>query len=324
MQARSLEVAKPGHAEVEEVPYFVESSNTAMRAIERVVSDIAPTGIPVLITGESGTGKEVMALRIHRLSQQQAGAFNKVSCASLSLDSLSGALKNGSNGHGGNGLRHPGTLFLDEISELDPACQPRLLSAIVDSEAEGNGAKPGARLISSTCRNLEEEMRAGRFREELYFRINGVCLRLPPLRHRKEDIPALLDAFLDKYAREFDRSIPRVPAWVLERMEEYAWRGNIRELENVARKMVALGDMQMALADLPGNGSNGQHSNGHEGISLKEASREASRLAERELILKVLARTRWNRKRAAQELKISYKALLYKLKQIGLEDSTAG
>jgi two-component system response regulator AtoC len=286
------------------------------------LADIAPTDIPVLLQGESGTGKEVLALEIHRRSRRSHQPFIKVNCAALTQATFRerALLNEGPNGAGG----FAGTLFLDEIGELDPALQPKLLHVLPDNS---NGTTPThrkARLICATSRNLEELLRAGRFREELYYRINGVCLRLPPLRHCKKDIPLLVEFFLQKYAGLFGRPLPVLSSRAMRSLTEHPWPGNIRELENTVRKIVALGDEKAVLADLEPQMEELRHENGPaREISLKEAARAASRQAERELILKVLARTRWNRKRAAQELQISYKALLYKLKQIGLEDSTA-
>ncbi|MCL5289242.1 MAG: sigma 54-interacting transcriptional regulator [Acidobacteria bacterium] len=297
---------------------YVPALSPAMRAVERVIADIAPTDIPVLIEGESGTGKEVVAAQIHRLSLRRCELFTKVSCAALTPEFFSGRAHTGA-----NGAESCGIFLLDEISELEPACQPKLLHVLPDGEAlplEGALATLGARVICTTSRNLEEEMRAGRFREDLYFRINGVCLRLPPLRHRKEDVPVLAHYFLSKYAAQFGRPQPKLSGYVLGQFAEYDWPGNIRELENAAKKIVALGDERAAVADLRARVAAQGNNGGAETLSLKDAARAASRHAERELILKVLGRTRWNRKRAAQELQISYKALLYKLKQIGLDD----
>jgi two-component system response regulator AtoC len=176
-----------------------------------------------------------------------------------------------------------------------------------------------ARLICGSARDLEVEVKRGRLREDLYYRISGVCLRLPPLRQRKEDIAFLMGHFLRKYARDFRRTVPDLSAETLRLFLDYSWPGNLQELEDAARVLVAMGDEHVALEGLrarlrrPEAGSNGP------GISLKAASRAASREAEKELILTTLTRTRWNRRRAAAELQISYKALLYKLKQIGFE-----
>ena len=177
-------------------------------------------------------------------------------------------------------------------------------------------------------------MKGGRFREELYYRINGVYLRLPPLRDRKEDIPALVEFFLKKYTSLFERQEPNVSQSTMSLLLRHSWPGNIRELENVARKIVALGDEHLATHDLMAENAtkpadpqpkiSATREVGDSRIpssSLKEAARAASRVAERAMILNQLERTHWNRKRAARELQISYKALLYKLKQLGLDSS---
>lgn len=295
----------------------------SMRAIEAIIADIAPTNIPVLLAGETGTGKEVLALQIHRTSPRRHGPFLKVRCSGLSLDDIGNlmvpqppeVLENGNSGFG--------TVLLDEIGELDAACQVRLLEMLSVLDTGAAGVRRAHGFISTTCQNLEEEMRAGRFRDELYYRISGVCLRLPPLRQRREDIPVLLELFISKYSGAFGHSKPRLSPEGLLRLQSYSWPGNVRELENAVRKLVATGDERMALGDLTGVALReaGGLRSGNGGHSLKETAKAASRQAERELILKVLTRTRWNRKRAAQELQISYKALLYKLKQIGLEDN---
>ncbi len=302
---------------------FVRGESPAMRALERIIEDIAPTDIPVLLQGESGTGKEILALEIHRRSRRCQQPFVKLNCAALTQASFEERALLSGNGNANGSEAFGGTLFLDEIGELDPALQPKLLHVL----PEGNGAATPhrlARLICATSRNLEELLRAGRFREELYYRINGVCLRLPPLRQCKKDIPQLVEFFLRKYAELFGRPLPVLTTRTMRSLTEHSWPGNIRELENAVKKIVALGDERAVLADLDLHTGELRREDGSpKGISLKEAARAASRQAERELILKVLARTRWNRKRAAQELQISYKALLYKLKQIGLDDSTA-
>ncbi len=311
--------------------YYVQGTSPAMRALERTIADIAPTEIPVLLIGESGTGKEVVALEIHRLSRRWNEAFVKCGCAGLSTDSLVARLQNKEN-YSGEEAASGGSLFLDEISLLESASQARLLNMLPDGNGNPSAGCLSVRIISSTTRNLEEEMRYGRFREELYYRISGVHLRLPPLRNRKEDIPSLLDFFLKKYASLFARPEPQPTGLTMDLLLRYSWPGNIRELENVARKMVALGDEKLALHDLAA----GSPTKSPEPVSapaparaprndqapvrsLKEAAREASRKAERTLILSQLERNHWNRKRTARELQISYKALLYKLKQLGLD-----
>jgi two-component system, NtrC family, response regulator AtoC len=309
--------------------YFVHGVSPSMRALERTIADIAPTDIPVLLVGESGTGKEVVALEIHRLSRRWNEAFVKCGCAGLSADSLAGRLNCGQ-ASAGNGNTIGGSLFLDEISNLDLVSQARMLDVLPGGAGVAPDNYVSMRIICSTTRNLEEEMHSGRFRGELYYRINGVNLRLPPLRHRKDDIPGLLGFFLKKYASLFGRPEPQLSSTTMDQLLKHSWPGNIRELENVARKIVALGNEQLAIGDLsadimPKVAERPQDSSAGNGQaaarSLKEASREASRHAEREMILKQLERTHWNRKRTARDLQISYKALLYKLKQLGLDGS---
>jgi len=297
-----------------------------MTAIENIVAEIAPTNIPVLLVGESGTGKEVLARRIHALSPQCEKPLAKISCASVTAERLSAQLvehlRAADNGQS-NGAA--GTLLFDELSDLDMACQARLLHVLPDGESVPVTGAISSRVVSSTTRDVEHEVRAGRFRSELYYRINGVCLRLPPLRERREDIPALIEFLLAKHASQMNRPHPALRAESLKTLMSYSWPGNIRELENVLRKIVALGDERFAISELqdaPADVAK-QEPGAPRKYSLKAAARAASREAERELILEALARTRWNRKRAAQELQISYKSLLYKLKQIGIAESEA-
>ena len=296
---------------------FVCSSNPAMMALERTMAELAATDMPVLVMGESGTGKGAIAYRIHQLSQRRRQPFVKMNCAALSGDFLNGPFHNGNAQH-----LHEATLFLDEISELDASLQSKLVHALPDGDVEDDTHRLGARIISATRCNLEKEMRQGRFREDLYYRLSGVCLRLPLLRHRKEDIPGLAEHFLTKYAAQLGRRKPELTSRGMQVLLEHTWPGNIRELEHAMQKIAALGEERMALADLRGAWTPQAGPGAElENTSLKAAARAASRQAERELILKVLSRHRWNRKRAAQELQISYKALLYKLKQIGVDSA---
>jgi two-component system, NtrC family, response regulator AtoC len=301
---------------------YATGTSPVIRTLISVIAELAPTNIPILLVGESGTGKQVFARKIQQMSARQDEPFVKISCASINAESL--AMELGLNGNGNGDVLHAvrGTVFFDEISELDAACQRSLLCSLPDGDSTTRPGTLTMRVISATSRNLDEEMHAGRFRSELYYRINGVCLRVPPLRERKEDIPELVEFFLTKHAAQLGRSRPLVTAPTFQSLMEHSWPGNIRELENVVKKVVALGDEHFALServDVPASPAPADA----QAHSLKAASRAASREAERELILKTLARTRWNRKRAAQELQISYKSLLYKLKQIGLGDTGA-
>ncbi len=302
---------------------WVVPVSQSMKAIEKIVAEIARTDIPILLMGESGAGKEVLARRIHGLSENCDSPLAKITCASTDVDKLMAQLA----GHLRTAAdRKPaqGTLLFDEVSDLDSACQARLLHVLPDGDSIPALGTISSRVISSTTRELEEEVRAGRFRSELYYRINGVCLRLPPLRDRSEDIPALVEFLLAKHASQLGRRQPTLRQESLTTLMGYVWPGNIRELENVLRKIVVLGDEQLVLSELQlAPLPQKPEALTARTYSLKAAARAASREAERELIMEALARTRWNRKRAARELQISYKSLLYKLKQIGVEENEA-
>ncbi len=299
---------------------FSRSESSAMKETEKIMAEIAPTDIPVLIVGESGSGKEAIAQQIHQFSSRSASPFVKLVCATLSPQLAEKILYFDEKSELVESLLGAGTIFLDEVADLELAIQPRLLHVLSDGGPVAPSHRLRARIISSTVRNLEEEIRQGRFREELYYRLNGVCLRLPPLRRRKDDIPPLVEFFLAKYSALLSRPKPSIAPRAVSKLMRYHWPGNIRQLEYAIKKVVALGDGEQALRDLDGNGSGTWLDDDDlDKPSLKQAARAASRHAERELILKALERTRWNRKRAARELRISYKALLYKLKQIGFD-----
>jgi two-component system, NtrC family, response regulator AtoC len=297
-------------------PGFVFGCGQVMESLNATVMEIARTDIPVLIVGESGTGKEVYARLLHRLSGSGDLPLKKLNCPTLDSNQLLQQIQGGSSTDSGT---HPaGTLFLDGVDELDLPCQRALLSMLPDNQGRRRSDPTFTRLISSCARDLEGDIEAGRFRKELYFRINGVCIRLPRLRERKEDIVALLEHFLRKHAADLEKTAPVLDQETLDALIGYDWPGNIRELENLARNMVALGSPLLAASSVRGKWpAHIPASNLDRGLSLKTAAKAASRQKERELILEALERTKWNRKRAARELQISYKALLYKLKQIG-------
>ena len=281
------------------MPQLFEAVSPSMKAVEAVVLELAHSSVPVLLLGERGTGKRTIAQRIHRASDRPQHEFLDMTCAGLSPKEFQPGRYRG-------GI----TLYLDEIGDLTAECQKALLEVLSPQSVNGSEVH----VICGSSRNLEAEVRAGRFREDLYYRLSGVCLRIPPLRQRKEDVPQLMVFFLTRYSETFNRPVPPLSTQTCQLFHEHTWPGNLVELEAVARAIVAVGDESVAMGGLrwmmnrAGNGTN---------VSLKEAARAASREAEKELILKVLNRTRWNRRRAAEELQISYKALLYKLKQIG-------
>ena len=298
---------------------LVLCQSAAIRNLNALVADIASTDIPVLLTGESGTGKDVYGQWIHRLSNYWQTPMRKLSCRTTDARELLAYIKGVQNGSASGRQDGLHTLFVDGIDEADLDCQKLLISLLSDGDNKENG-KQQIRLISSAVQDLEKEIEEGRFRRELYFRINGVCIHLPPLRERSEDIPALIQHFLEKYAEELERNFPTIADVDLEFLRTYSWPGNVRELENLARKIVVLGDSRKAIDELRHKPKPEQRKPPQPASwSLKVAARAASREAERDLISKALERTHWNRKRAARDLQISYKSLLYKIKQIGLD-----
>ena len=286
-----------------------EPASLSMGAVEAVIRELAQTVIPVLLLAENGAGKRTTAWRIHRMSRQWAQPFRSLVCSTLrpeDLDAPSGT---------GRGLLGEGTVYLQEVGDLSLECQKRLLHAPQGPTATGNRA----RLICGSTRDLASDVKAGTVREDFYYRISGVCLSLPPLRQRKEDIPGLLDHFLRKYAEDFHREAPNLSDETRELFQQYSWPGNLRELEDAAKVLVVLGDEKVAITGLRALQGKPEAASGNGSISLKAAAKAASREAEKKLILKTLSQTRWNRRRAAVALQISYKALLYKLKQIRCE-----
>jgi len=283
---------------------WVESVSPGMRTVEAVIRELSQNDVPVLVVAEHGTGKAAAAARIHSLSRRSAEPFEVLLGRETSQETLATRREQG------------GTIYLQQVAELTNDAQEELVRQIGLSDADRHRAP---RYVCGTSLEIEPEVRAGKVREDLYYRISGVCLRLPPLRQRKEDVPNLRDWFLSLAARDLCREVPTLSAATQGFFLEYHWPGNIRELKDATRAIVALGDEALAMGGLRSLLRRADQGNG-EKISLKDAARAASREAERELILQVLTRTRWNRRRAAQELQISYKALLYKLKQIGYQE----
>jgi two-component system, NtrC family, response regulator AtoC len=295
-------------------PTVVIGNSPSMRVLHGVVGNLAGTEVPVMILGESGTGKRSLAVLIHKSSPRASELLLEVECRRLNGDAFEARSR-------ASGQASPfstaGTLLLIEVADLSAAAQSRLAALLTRNESPNNALRP--RIIATSRKDLDQEIRLGRFREDLYYRFSGVCLRIPPLRHRREDLPLLTEFFLDKYSRLFSRPRPQLTPQLLRFLSEMNWTRNVTELEDVIRTVVAVGDVRIATTALKASVASSGHpvSGPRESVSLKEAAKAASHQAERELILKVLTRTQWNRKRAAQELKISYKALLYKMKQIG-------
>jgi two-component system response regulator AtoC len=309
--------------------------SAVMQAVHQRLQKVAAANIPILIQGESGTGKEIITKMVHSLSPWGNGPFVKVNCPAIPGTLIESELFGYERGaftgaYGAKAGRvemaNRGTLFLDEIGELDLDLQAKLLQVLQDGQFCRIGSQEDkrleARVVCATNRSLEDEVAAGTFRQDLYYRINVVNIVLPPLRERAQDIPVLVTYFVQQYNQQFNRNVPALSAAMMQMMQSYQWPGNIRELENLVKRYVILGapevisqELEKTAAeeeldlDVPVNGS----------IFLKEVTRQAVRKIERNIIMKVLQSNQWNRKRAAKALNISYRALLYKLKEAGLQ-----
>lgn len=313
---------------------FIFGQTPVMHFIRRTVERVATASAPVLILGESGTGKEVIAKEIHRRSSWSQGPFVKISCPAIPGTLLEselfgyekGAFTGAWNSKPGRvELAHRGTLFLDEIGEMEMGLQAKLLQLLQDGQFSRIGGQKDCqvdvRILCATNRRLEEEVEAGNFRQDLFYRINVVSISIPPLRERRADIPALVRYFLDYYNEEHNRQVRPFSHRALQLLCGYDWPGNIRELENLVRRYVIVDSEEQVVQDLvssrrvsistPEEGASGI-------VPLKQYTRRAVAEMERDLILNVLQKTHWNRKRAARILQISYRALLYKMKRAEL------
>ncbi len=239
--------AGDGHGSAESAGVnFVEAVSASMRPVEAVIRELAQSDVPVLLLAERGAGKHATAERIHGMSRRSAQPFCWFQCSGLRVEDLE--ISQGC----GAALLGAGTVYLEELADLSADCQAGLLEALPQSHGKGNGSASArrARLICGSARDLEVEVRARRLREDLYYRISGVCLRLPPLRQRKEDIPALMAYFLRRYAQDFRRAVPDLSVETERLFLDYSWPGNLRELEDAAKVLVALGDERVAMGGL--------------------------------------------------------------------------
>ncbi|MGE4608462.1 MAG: sigma-54 dependent transcriptional regulator [Myxococcota bacterium] len=349
-RALKLEVERlRGRTRSEAEFMMLTGDNQKMREIRDIVEQVADTDITVLVRGDSGTGKEVIARQLYQLSSRRDKPFVKVNCAALPSELLESELFGFEKGAftgaqkrklGKFEYANHGTIFLDEISEMHPSLQAKLLQVLQDGEFSRLGSESDVhvdtRIIAATNRNLEEAVSDGSFREDLYYRLNVVTVHLPPLRERKDAIPMLIDQFLQKNNQQYNKSVKQLNLETMEALQRYDWPGNIRELENMVRRMVVLGNEQAVIDEieqLSQRTSNaeevkdsldldalGADFSGAQGVDLKRISRRAAQLAEKRVIERVLEQTRWNRKEAAERLQISYKALLYKMKENGLSE----
>src|SRR5438477_958440 len=307
------------------------STNPRVLKIKEIAKHVADTDVPVLISGESGVGKEVLARYIHTHSARHDKPFVKVNCAALPNDLLESELFGYERGaftgalHEKPGkfeLADKGTLLLDEIGEMTPHLQAKLLHVLQDSEYSRLGGKRtvrvDARVLASTNVNLEEHVANGKFREDLYFRLNVIRVNIPPLRERREDIPILCNYFLTRYRDRYKSTVEEIAPSLLDSFLRYDWPGNIRQLENAVKRYLILPEMNLNLSELKdqqGNAAPVPTKPKEDNMSLKDVATRAAEHAEKELVLRVLEETSWNRKQAARRLNICYKAMLNKLKR---------
>jgi two-component system, NtrC family, response regulator AtoC len=332
--------------EVEELcdDVFFVAASPAMKKIRSQAALVANVDIPVLLLGESGTGKEVLARLIHKLSPRAHRTFLKVNCAAVPADLLeselfgyeAGAFTGATHAKPGKfELCNKGTILLDEIGEMPPLLQAKLLHVLQDQQFSRLGSrnviKVDVRILAATNINIPEAIANKRLREDLYYRLNAFTLSLPPLRERKEEIPILLKNFMSRMSESYARPpLPLSPA-LMEACLRHPWPGNLRELSNFIKRYLVLGDETLAVSELqPRDGGGGLPfetagkaavAAAENGGGLKSLGRSAKDEAEAEAIARALEETNWNRKQAAALLKISYKALLYKIRQYGIAQS---
>ncbi len=314
-----------------------------MRAIKEMIDQVADTDTTVLVWGESGVGKELVARAVHECSPRRERAFVKVNCAALPLELLESELFGYERGaFTGAHRRKPGkfeladggTMFLDEIGEMPLPLQAKLLQVLQDGEfsrlGSGRDIRVDVRVIASTNKELERAVAGGAFREDLYYRLNVVNIHVPPLRERREEIPILVEHFWQKYSQQYNRqqrgSLSKA---LLGRFMAHSWPGNVRELENLIKRIVVLESEEFVTRELANGREDGKPrpesegegpklaASGADGLGLKEIARRAAREAERGVMREVLDQVHWNRMEAARRLKISYKALLYKIQECG-------
>ncbi|MBW1645278.1 MAG: sigma-54-dependent Fis family transcriptional regulator [Deltaproteobacteria bacterium] len=311
--------------------------------IRSIVDQVADTDVPVMLRGESGTGKDLVARVIHAKSNCAASSFVKVNCSAIPLELVESELFGYERGAftgatdrkvGKFELASGGTIYLDEIGEIDPVLQAKLLQVLQDGSFSPLGSdrdvQVNMRVISATNVDLEKAVREGRFRRDLYYRLKVVEIFLPPLRDHLEDIPHIAEYFLNKFSRQYSRQAMTLSRKLLRLMLDYDWPGNIRELENLIKRVVIFGDETPAVAEIAAKKRVVRSGNLVEITDdlslpvLKVFEKEATRRAEKIVIAKVLEKTGWNRTRAAEYLQISYKTLLTKIRECGLHPDEPG
>jgi DNA-binding NtrC family response regulator len=301
-----------------------------MRRIYHIVEQAAPTGASVLISGESGTGKELVAQTIHQLSPRAAAPYVPINCAAIPETLLESELFGHEKGaftgaierrQGCFELAHRGTLFLDEIAEMTPPTQVKLLRVLQERTFKRLGGRAeqatDIRVIAATNTDPPEAVERGRLREDLYYRLNVFAIRLPPLRERKEDLPLLIQAFINEFNARNTRSVAAVDEHAMQMLERYSWPGNVRELRNVIERATIVAEGRfIEVRDLPTLADRGHH--GQSGLGLTPGTTVEE--AERQLILLTLQHTHDNKTHAAELLGISLKTLHNKLNRLKLRD----
>ena len=293
----------------------------AMQMVRKLVHDVAPTTANVLIYGESGTGKELVARMVHLLSPRSLAAFVPINCAAIPENLLESELFGHEKGaftgaiqarQGKFELAKGGTIFLDEIGEMPQALQAKLLRVLQERVFERVGGskeiKADVRVIAATNRNLQDEVAARRFREDLYYRLNVFPLHLPPLRERRDAISLLANYFFHLFSSQVGKRLKGIETKALEAMAAYSWPGNVRELQNVIERAVILTQDLIRFSNLPGEIV-------HKTAPAHQESREILKSTERDIIIKALGNHSGNRRLAAEEMGITRRSLQYKLKE---------
>jgi DNA-binding NtrC family response regulator len=366
--AREIENTRALQARSPQTMLF--GNSPPMAEVRNLIKLVADTDVTVIICGESGTGKELVARALYSSSLRRNKPFVKVNCAALPAELLEAELFGFERGAFTGAARQKpgkfefanhGTMFLDEIGEMSVPLQAKLLQVLQDGEFCRLGGKHdvrvNVRIVAATNKNLEQAVAEGQFREDLFFRLNVVCIKMPPLRERLEEVPLLCDYFLKKYSSHYNKPYHELAQSTMDLLSSYNWPGNVRELENLMKRTVVLGSEagiakdilrhsaiatdrprpavssvrpfeRRRLAAVPAAPSDVSESRTLNPTipggtySLKDISRLAARSAERELILRMLRENRWNRKQTAGKLGISYKALLYKIKDNGFDKAS--
>jgi two-component system response regulator AtoC len=317
------------------------SKTPAMHELFETIRSVSDTDLTVSVEGETGTGKELVARAIHSLSSRRMKPFIAINCAgimeSLLESELFGYEKGAFTGAyrqkpGKFELANGGTIFLDEIGDISPSLQAKLLQVLQDREFSRLGGKRDikvdVRVLVATNKDIEEAVAEGRFREDLYYRLNVVSIIIPPLRERKTEIPIFVEYFLNKFSEKYQKKPRPISDPFMRMLMAHNWSGNIRELQNVIQRYVVLGNEEEILSELELQAKNddlflGEKKDDNSSFdsqpSLKQINREAARRAEAKIIVRALEMTNYNRKKAAELLNISYKSLLYKIKECGIQ-----